>query len=90
MDKGMLALMIPLLALAIGMVSVITHGAIKLQQEKNKGLRTAPGGDTIARVDALEQEVQGLREQLSEAQERIDFAERLLARGREAEGRSAR
>ena len=90
MDKGILALMIPLLALAIGMVAVITQGAIKLQQEKNKGLRSTPGGDTIARVDALEQEVQGLREQLSEAQERIDFAERLLARGREAEGRSAR
>lgn len=90
MDKGILALMIPLLALAIGMVAVIAQGAIKLQQEKNKGLRNTPGGDTIARVDALEQEVQGLREQLSEAQERIDFAERLLARGREAEGRGAR
>lgn len=90
MDKGIIALLIPLMALAIGMVAVITQGAIKLQQEKNKALRAGPGGDTTARVEALEHEVQTLREQLSEAQERIDFAERLLARGREAEGRGAR
>ena len=37
------------------------------------------GDDTQIRLDALEGEVSILRGELSEAQERIDFAERLLA-----------
>jgi hypothetical protein len=37
-----------------------------------------------ARLEALEADVNRLRQQLSETQERLDFAERLLARGPEA------
>jgi hypothetical protein len=37
------------------------------------------GDDTQIRLDALEGEVSILRGELSEAQERLDFAERLLA-----------
>ena len=41
------------------------------------------GGDTpLSRVDALELEVGDLRRELVEAQERLDFTERLLAQGR--------
>jgi hypothetical protein len=36
-----------------------------------------------ARVEAVEQELAGLQHELSETQERLDFAERLLAQGRE-------
>jgi hypothetical protein len=48
-------------------------------------LRRGRGGTAReARLDVLEAEVSRLREQLSEAQERLDFAERLLARGPES------
>src|SRR5213593_3493135 len=48
-------------------------------------LRQGPGGSELqARLEALEAEVSKLQQQLSEAHERLDFAERLLARGPEA------
>lgn len=37
----------------------------------------------VGRVEALEGDVGKLRQELSEAQERLDFAERLLVKGRE-------
>jgi hypothetical protein len=47
-------------------------------------MRQAPrvGGDE-ARLDMLEADVSTMRRELSETQERLDFAERLLAQGRE-------
>ena len=43
-----------------------------------------PGrSDGDDRLDLLETEVGSLRQELTEAQERLDFAERLLAQGRE-------
>ena len=43
-------------------------------------LRQGPGGsERPARLDVLEGEVSNLRRELGEAQERLDFAERLLA-----------
>jgi hypothetical protein len=48
-------------------------------------MRPSPGGgDREERLDLLEGEVSDLRRELSEAQERLDFAERLLAQGAEA------
>ena len=45
-------------------------------------LRQHPGGSELQdRLEALEPEVSMLRQELSEAQERLDFAERLLAQG---------
>jgi hypothetical protein len=35
-------------------------------------------------LDAIETEVSGLRRELSETQERLDFTERMLAQGSEA------
>lgn len=48
-------------------------------------LRPGPGGgsEIQARLETLELEVSRLRQEVSEAQERLDFAERLLARGQE-------
>ena len=40
------------------------------------------GGAELPRFDALELEVGELRRELAEAQERLDFTERLLAQGR--------
>ncbi len=39
--------------------------------------------DREDRLDLIEGEVSSLRQELTEAQERIDFAERVLAQGRE-------
>jgi hypothetical protein len=47
-------------------------------------LRKGPVGNELeARLEALEVEVSTQRQELSETQERLDFAERLLAQGRE-------
>jgi hypothetical protein len=49
-------------------------------------LRRAPGGaDRDERLEMLEDDVGEMRRELSEAQERLDFAERLLAQRREPE-----
>lgn len=45
---------------------------------------SAGGGDRDERLDLLEGEVSELRRELSEAQERLDFTERVLAQGAEA------
>jgi hypothetical protein len=58
-------------------------------------LRPGPGGSDlparlealeaeIGKLEALEGEVSRMRQELSETQERLDFAERLLAQGAEA------
>lgn len=48
-------------------------------------LRRAPAGtEDRARLEALEGEVGTVRQELSEVQERLDFAERLLAQRPEA------
>ena len=53
-------------------------------------LRKGPGGNQVNevqdRLEALDAEVDRLRQELSEAQERLDFAERLLAQKRETRG----
>jgi L-fucose isomerase-like protein len=50
-----------------------------------RGLRHGPReGELRAGLEALEFEVNRLRQELSEAQERLDFAERMLAQGPEA------
>jgi hypothetical protein len=72
MDKGALALLIPVLALAIGFVAILK------MPRKAFGHRSDPQLED--RVDALEQELGTIRQQLIETQERLDFAERLLAR----------
>jgi hypothetical protein len=47
-------------------------------------LRRAPEASELpARLEALEVEVGNVRRELSEAQERLDFAERVLAKGPE-------
>ena len=75
MDAGTLALLIPVLALAIGFVAIL-----KLPR-KAFGQHSTP--QLEERVEKVEQELSTLRQELTEAQERLDFAERLLARAEE-------
>ncbi|HXM38657.1 MAG TPA: hypothetical protein VN908_08370 [Gemmatimonadales bacterium] len=82
MDRQTLALLIPIMALSIGLAATILRGLVRLQKARGAGGIPADE-DFAARLDAVEQEVGSLRQQLAEAQERIDFAERLLARPRD-------
>jgi hypothetical protein len=79
----MLGLMIPLLALSIGGVLVLSRTRI------GEAIARRISGDTRdpeveAHLEALEDELTRLRGQLGETNERLDFAERLLTRGQEA------
>ena len=74
MDPAVLALMIPIVAIVCGTL-------LKYASMRTAASRDAGGGDTLARLDALEQETAALRHELAEAHERLDFTERLLAQG---------
>ena len=70
---------IPILIFSIPVLAIIFNGLTKLARikaESQQGLSS----DVLDRMQELEGDVQDLRQQLSEAQERLDFAERLLAR----------
>ena len=43
----------------------------------------SPAADVTARLEELERDVQNLRQELAETQERLDFSERLLSTVRE-------
>ena len=64
-----------------------THGALALAfglWAQRMGSRQSVGEtDMESRIEALELEVSSLRQELAEAQERLDFAERLLAQASE-------
>ena len=64
-----------------------THGALALAfglwAQRMRAGQGGPDADMEARVEALELEVSSLRQELAEAQERLDFAERLLAQASE-------
>jgi hypothetical protein len=72
MDPGSVGVFIPIAAIAAW---------AWVRTAKLKAESRAPGSDSEAsgRLDALEHEVGSLRQELSETQERVDFAERLLA-----------
>ena len=78
MDPQFLAPLIPI-------VAIIAFAAVKIA--RIRATRTElPSGEVTARLEALEGDVHGLHQELAETQERLDFAERLLTKGRE-EGR---
>jgi hypothetical protein len=80
MGRQELALLIPILALAIPVAAVILNGMhkmAKLRLEEAR-IRMGAGGDS-AELQALRSEVDAMRGELTELQERVDFAERMLA-----------
>jgi hypothetical protein len=75
MDPGAVGALIPVAA-------ILAYAAIKIARILTSRPQ-APAGDAAARLEALERDVDGLQQQLTETQERLDFAERLLAQARE-------
>ena len=78
MDPQFLAPMVPI-------VAIIAFAAVKIARIRATRSEL-PSGEVTARLEALEGDVHGLHQELAETQERLDFAERLLTKGRE-EGR---
>ena len=66
----------------VPIVAIIAFAAIKIARI-NAGRSTDSSTDLSGRVEELEQGLQGVQQQLAETQERLDFAERLLAKGKE-------
>ena len=77
MSATALILLIPILALATGLVAVIRMPKSALAPTPKP---TPVDADVEARFRGLEQDVAQLRQELTETQERLDFAERMLAR----------
>ena len=82
MNPDALALLIPIGGIAIVVVSIIMGDLKKIARMRleEAQLRTQ-GGENSDEVQALRSELENVRRELSELSERVDFAERLLARG---------
>jgi hypothetical protein len=79
MDKQAIALFIPIFALMIPIVAIVGSIMLKIQKAKVEEARLTSGDPTVlAEVDELRQELQQVRGELSEMQERLDFTERML------------
>ena len=82
MDKT-IALFIPILALSIPVVAIVLGGLQKIARTRLEETRMrleVQGGGSREELEALRGEVDDMRREMSELQERVDFAERLLAR----------
>jgi hypothetical protein len=87
-DKQVVALLIPLFAMAIPVAAIIFHGLQRLARMRLEEARLQLGPrdkGTEAEITLLREEVGDLRRELSDVQERLDFTERLLSRTCEAE-----
>lgn len=85
MDKQVVALLIPILALAIPVSAIVLHGLQKLARIRLEDARLRAGaGDagSPGEVAALRDEVGELRRELGDVHERLEFAERLLGQAR--------
>jgi len=82
MDSHSLALLIPIMALSIPVLGLVFAGFqryAKLRLEETR-LRLEGQGGSREELDSLRGEMDDMRRELSEVHERLDFAERLLAR----------
>jgi hypothetical protein len=75
MDPGVIGASIPV-------VAIVAVAAIKIARVFAARPDASPP-DVTPRLEALEQTVQTLQQELAGAQERLDFAERLLTKARE-------
>lgn len=95
MDPRGLAILIPILALSIPVIALVFSGMTRLARARKEAIEAQYGGPLNRAVEAqleeLRAEMQDVRRDLSETQERLDFTERMLTQQRErqqlAEGR---
>lgn len=80
MDKQALAVMIPVLAVFFTGLVVLSRTVIGKAIARRISGDQQTGDDVHQHLVELETEMAAMRQELLEAQERLDFAERLLAR----------
>jgi uncharacterized membrane protein len=79
MDKQALALFIPIVALMIPIVAIIGNIMLKIQKSREEEARLRSGDPAVlAEMDELRSDLQQVRGELAEMQERLDFTERML------------
>ena len=79
MDKQAIAVLIPVVALIIPIVAIIGGSMLKIQKAKLEEARLHAGDPgMVAEVEELRQELQQVRGEVAEMQERLDFTERML------------
>ena len=86
MDHQTLALLIPIVALAIPITVIVFNGLQKvwrLRLEEARARAGARDGEESGELEALRAEVAQLRQEVGEVQERLDFAERVLIQNRD-------
>ncbi len=86
MDKQVVALLIPIMALAIPVAAVVFYGLQKVMRLRIEEARVRAGGlgaGGSAELESLRADVAHLQHELVEVQERLDFTERMLAQTRE-------
>jgi hypothetical protein len=79
------AVFIPIVALGIPVAAIVVNGLQKLARLRIEEAKVKAGlldGQSAAELAALRDEMGDVRRELSEVQERLDFAERLLTSGR--------
>jgi hypothetical protein len=79
MDRGTLAVFIPILVMTIPIVAIIFGGLQRLAKLRLEEARLRANAGSPGELDELRHDVQQLRQELGEVQERLDFTERLLA-----------
>ena len=88
MDKQVIALLIPILALAIPIAGIILYGLGKIARLRLEEARLRAGvldKGSEGELAELRDELGELRRELGDLHERLDFAERLLGQTRELE-----
>jgi predicted nucleic acid-binding Zn-ribbon protein len=76
MDPAFLGPLVPIAA-------IIAFAAVKIVKLRASAAPASLSADVTARLEALEQRVDGLQPELSETHQRLDFAERLLSQARD-------
>jgi len=86
MDRQSWALLIPITAMLIPIAAIVMGGMLKLAKVRLEEAKARAGvlpDGTLAELDAVRGEMDQLRHELADVQERLDFAERLIAQRRD-------
>lgn len=67
------------LSIFVGVPAYTVYRIARLRASRPESLSP----DVSARLEELERSVEGLRQELTDTQERLDFAERVLSKGRD-------
>jgi len=86
MDKQVVALFIPIIAMLIPTAAIIMNGLQRVARIRLEEARARAGQELTdgTAVQELRDEVAALRDELGEVHERLDFTERMLAQQRDA------